>query len=178
MNLLKVLDDYNDIEELLIENDGELTVEVEQYIEERKALLLEKTDRVVFYRRRLKQEIQEGKDILRAYISSGESKLMRLDTSIKNTLGDTKLKTPLTSLKVQTRINKIVHIFDFDTVVESYPSAVTIETLDNKRTIRISKKYLKEISELDLKNEGFEVREEESSFVDARLRVNKSTKEA
>ena len=172
MNLTKFIDKKISLIEELEESDGEISPKTEGELEVINAQIRESVDDVVSYRQWLDSSIDKYKSLLKAFVARQESKKKRLDDfltyAVKKT-GD--LKTPFSSIKIQSRKNKSILITNFDECAAAYPEAVTIKTMDNCRTIYISKEVLK-FNSRDSEPIGFEFIESESNFISARQRVN------
>lgn len=181
MSLISVnkFDQYAAIIREIEENDGEVTEKNAEDLIEVKRSIAASIDSTVRYRKYLKDSISKYKEAIKDFVGTQEKKLERLDDFIKWTLeftGD--LKTPFSSLKIQTRKTRKVIIDDFDLALKTFAGAATINTFDNVRTIRINKDELLSLYDQGLNPVGFSVIENETKFIDAREKTKKERQNA
>ena len=173
MQLIESLNKRLEIEKRIFENEGELTPLLESELDASITEIAENLDRSIFAYKIRENDLSYAKILLKDYI---ESKTKQLET-FKELLFNVakkhgKLEAPLTSLSITKRNTESVLIFNFDLVMQNYPSAVVVEVMDNVKTIRIRKEDLKKIwLETQGKVKGFEVMEREVSYPNIRLRA-------
>lgn len=156
----------------LEDSDGEISTKTEGQLEVINAQIRENADSYVDYRQSLDASIDKYKQLIKAFVAIQEKKKSRLDEFLKFAIEKIgPITTPFSSIKVQSRHSTSVVITDFDFCVKNYPDAVTIKTMDNCRTIYISKEELRR-SSLGGEGAGFEIVEKESKFIAARQKAN------
>jgi len=175
MKLLESLSKLSIIEQRIEDQWGEIKAIDEEDIKHALVEIEGNSDRTVWAIYKRKQEIIYLKE-LRELIKIKEQQLDRFKSVCYMAIEQYgPVETPLTSMKLQTRKSESVLITNFTGCMREYPESVTVKTIDNIRTITISKTKLKEI--WDEKNgdvQSYEVIKRESTFLSARVRRTRS----
>ena len=175
MQLVGALEKLSALEERIYNNGGELTPLLESELDFYAKEVPSSLDRCVFVYKTRENELEYAKSMLKSFVTSKTAQL----ESFKQVLFKTaqlhgKLQTPLSTLGVVRKKVESVLIFNFDLVMQQYPRAVVVETLDNVKTIRLRKEDLKAIWVQDGgKVKGFEVVEREIEYPNIRMRGGK-----
>jgi hypothetical protein len=150
---------------------GDVSEKTADELIECKRQIASSVDSTVRYRKYLKDSIDQYKAAIKHFVGIQERKLERLDAFLTNTIsfsGD--LKTPFSSIKIQSKKTKSIFILDFDIVMNEYPECVTISTFDNVRTIRLMKDDLIQLAK-NKTPKGYSVIEKETNFIMTRQKI-------
>ncbi len=159
MKLIDALNNKLDIESLLEEKNGEISEEEIKSLAQTNSEIVEHSDRFVYALQKRVKDLQYIKEIARGRIASLNKQvesMKKLAFHVVKIHGE--IDTPFCYIRPRKTASKVTTVTNFEYVQRTYPDAVTVETKDNVKTIKISKEYLKNVYDKENGDvEGFDV---------------------